>query len=111
MAQEITLKFVDGSSSECEVTGREKGDEQTFYIPLSSLKCGSLELEGRYEENHYVNVIEVGEDYAVVEVSHRWGSTKDGPYKVCLGEKSVGCSYYFGEWNYYYSLSLEWHED
>ena len=110
MAQEIMLKFVDGSSSECEVTGREKGDEQTFYIPLSSLKCGSLELEGRYEENHYVNVIEVGDDYAVVEVSHRWGSTKDGPYKVCLGENSKRCSYYFGEWNYYYSLSLEWHE-
>ena len=107
MAQEIMLKFIDGSSSECEVTGRTKGDQQEFYIPLSSLRCGSLELEGRYEENHYVNVIEVGEDYAVVEVSHHWGGTKDGPYKVRLGEKPVSCSYYFGEWNYYYSLSIQ----
>ena len=42
MAKILTLEFVDGSSKECEVTGREMGDESVYYVPLSSLKPGII---------------------------------------------------------------------
>ena len=109
MAREIMLKIVDGDSKTNEVTGDDMGGEQTFYIPFSSLKCGRLELNAKYDLNHSFTVTEIGEDYAMIEVKHRWGSTIDGPYKVCLDEQAKRCSYYFGNWNYYYSLSIEWH--
>lgn len=106
MAREIMLKFVDSSSSTCEVTGREKGDRQEFYVPLASLQCGSLDFENRYEDNHSVKVLEVGKDYVVVEVLHRWGGTKDGPYTIALNGKPLSSSYYFGEWSYSYEVAI-----
>ena len=109
MSKEITLKIVDGDSKTNEVTGDDMGGEQVFHIPFSSLHCGSLGFDAKYELNHSFTVTEIGEDYAIIEVKHRWGSTIDGPYEVRLGEKSKRCSYYFGEWNYYYSLSVLWH--
>ena len=109
MAREIMLKIIDGDYKVNEVTGDDMGGEQTFYIPFSSLQCSRLELDAKYDLNHSFTVTEIGEDYAMIEVAHRWGSTTDGPYKVCLDEEAKRCSYYFGEWNYYYSLSILWH--
>ena len=111
MAREIMLKIVDGDEKTNEVTGEDMGGEQTFYIPFSSLQCGRLELDAKYDLNHSFTVTERGMDYAMIEVKHRWGSTTDGPYAARFGEKAKRCNYYFGEWNYYYSPSLEWHED
>ena len=110
MAREIMLRIIDGDSKTNEVTGDDMGVEQTFYIPFSSLQCGYLELDAKYDLNHSFSVTEIGENYAMIEVKHRWGSTKDGPYKVCLGEEAKRCNYYFGEWNYYYSLSIQYED-
>ena len=37
MARSLMLKFVDGSSKECEVTGRNMGGTTTYYKPLWAL--------------------------------------------------------------------------
>ena len=38
MAKVLTLKFIDGSYKECEVTGKAMGGDDVFYKPLSALK-------------------------------------------------------------------------
>lgn len=104
MAKVLTLKFVDGSYKECEVTGRSMGGEHVYYRPLSSLTKGCIGWESGAKPNHNVYVLEVGKDYVVVEVKG-WGREKIGPYKLYEGiEKRY--SYMFGEWSYHFSVSL-----
>lgn len=40
MSKILMLKFVDGTSKECEVTGREMGGDDVYDKPLSSLEYG-----------------------------------------------------------------------
>ncbi|MBQ8482753.1 MAG: hypothetical protein IJ504_00440 [Bacteroidales bacterium] len=104
MAKVLTLKFVDGSYKECEVTGRIMGGENVYYRPLSSLTKGCIGWDSGAEPDHNVYVLEVGEDYVVVEVKG-WGREKTGPYTLYEGvEKRY--SYMFGEWSYHFSVSL-----
>ena len=104
MAKVLTLKFVDGSCKECEVTGRSMGGEHVYYRPLSSLTKGCIGWESGAKPNHNVYVLEVGKDYVVVEVKG-WGREKIGPYTLYQGiEKRY--SYMFGEWSYHFSVSL-----
>ncbi len=104
MAKVLTLKFVDGSCKECEVTGRSMGGEHVYYKPLSSLTKGCIGWESGAKPNHNVYVLEVGKDYVVVEVKG-WGREKIGPYTLYQGiEKRY--SYMFGEWSYHFSVSL-----
>lgn len=104
MAKVLTLKFVDGSYKECEVTGRIMGGEHVYYKPLSSLTKGCIGWESGAEPDHNVYVLEVGKDYVVVEVKG-WGREKTGPYTLYEGvEKRY--SYMFGEWSYHFSVSL-----
>ena len=42
MSKILMLKFVDGTSKECEVTGREMGGDDVYYMPLSSLELGRV---------------------------------------------------------------------
>ena len=51
----------------------------------------------------------LGADFVVVEVYNWRGNKLGGPYKLYAGDKKGG-SYYFGEWSYSYSVSLEWSE-
>ena len=105
MAKTLTLKFVDGSSKECEVTGRDMGDEYVDYMPFSSLKPGRVNFNTNRAIGHHVKVHEVGEDFAVVEVFSWRGGSVGGPYKLYEGDDK-GHSYMFGEWSYYFSVSL-----
>ena len=104
MAKVLTLKFVDGSYKECEVTGRSMGGEHVYYRPLSSLTKGCIGWESGAEPDHNVYVLEVGKDYVVVEVKG-WGREKTGPYTLYEGVEKR-CSYMFGEWSYHFSVSL-----
>ena len=101
------LKFTDGSEKECEVTGRDMGDTQTLYKPLSELRPGPVNWETKKDLNHHVNILEVGQDYLSIAVTSWRGSTIGGPYKLHIGEK-ISQSYYFGEWEYSYALELLW---
>lgn len=105
MAKTLTLKFVDGSSKECEVTGRDMGDENVYYAPLSSLKPGIVNFNQNRTIEHHIKVHEVGKDFAVVEVVSWRGHNVGGPYKLYEGIEK-GHSYMFGEWSYYFSVSL-----
>jgi len=104
MAKVLTLKFVDGSYKECEVTGRSMGGQNVYYRPLSSLKKGCIGWESGPTPDHNVYVLEVGKDYVVVEVKG-WGRGKIGPYTLYEGTEK-GYSYMFGEWSYNFSVSL-----
>ena len=104
MAKVLTLKFVDGSYKECEVTGRSMGGEHVYYRPLSSLTKGCIGWESGAEPDHNVYVLEVGKDYVVVEVKG-WGREKTGPYTLYEGVEKRS-SYMFGEWSYHFSVSL-----
>lgn len=104
MAKVLTLKFVDGSYKECEVTGRSMGGQNVYCRPLSSLKKGCIGWESGPTPDHNVYVLEVGEDYVVVEVKG-WGREKIGPYTLYEGTEK-GYSYMFGEWSYNFSVSL-----
>ena len=69
MAKVLTLKFIDCSYKECEVTGRDMGGDDIFYKPLSALKPGRVDWGvDRTWADHHVEVLEVGKDYVVVEV-------------------------------------------
>lgn len=109
MAKTLMLKFIDGTSKECEVTGREMGGEDVYYMPLSSLKLGRViwDSDKNIHMNHYVEVCELGADYVVVDVITWRGTKFGGPYKL-YANNEVNDNYYFGEWNYYYSVSLVW---
>ena len=108
MAKVLTLKFIDGSYKECEVTGRDMGGDDVFYMPLSALKPGRVDWGvDRTWADHHVDVLEVGKDYVIVEVRDRWGKHKGGPYKLYEGLKE-GYSYMFGEWEYKFYVSIEW---
>lgn len=104
MAKVLTLKFVDGSYKECEVTGRSMGGQNVYYRPLSSLKKGCIGWESGPTPDHNVYVLEVGKDCVVVEVKG-WGREKIGPYTLYEGTEK-GYSYMFGEWSYNFSVSL-----
>ena len=99
MAKVLTLKFVDGSYKECEVTGRSMGGQNVYYRPLSSLKKGCIGWESGPTPDHNVYVLEVGKDYV------GWGREKIGPYTLYEGTEK-GYSYMFGEWSYNFSVSL-----
>lgn len=112
MAKTLTLKFIDGSSKECEVTGRAMGGEDVYYKPFSSLKLGTVNWDTNesIHANHHVNICELGEDYVVVDVISWRGTKSGGPYKLHAGSVENG-DYWFGEWEYYYSVSLVWCEN
>ena len=110
MSKILMLKFVDGTSKECEVTGREMGGDDVYYMPFSSLELGRVAWNNNDTYmNHYVEVCELGADFVVVEVYNWRGNKSGGPYKLYAGNKKGG-NYYFGEWCYSYSVSLEWSE-
>ena len=53
------LKFVDSTYKECEVTGRDMGGDDVYYMPLSSLKLGRVACNTNNNYiNHYVEVCE-----------------------------------------------------
>lgn len=107
MERTLSLKFVDGSSKECEVTGREMGGSNVYIKPLSSLKKGRIDWGDNRHADHSVHVLEKGEDYVVVKVKNFIGHEVGGPYELYAGVKK-GCSYMFGEWSYSFYVSLEW---
>lgn len=110
MSKILMLKFVDGTSKECEVTGREMGGDDVYYMPFSSLELGRVPWNNNDTYmNHYVEVCELGADFVVVEVYNWRGNKMGAPYKLYAGDKKGG-SYYFGEWSYSYSVSLVWSE-
>lgn len=110
MTKILMLKFVDSTYKECEVTGRDMGGDDVYYMPLSSLKLGRVAWDTNNNHiNHYVEVCEMGADFVVVEVYNWRGNKLGGPYKLYAGDEKGG-SYYFGEWSYGYSVSLVWSE-
>lgn len=107
--QVLTLKFIDGSSKECEVTGRMMGGDDCFYMPLSSVPLGRIkwDTDRDINMNHFVNVVEKGEDYLVVEVFD-WRGNKQGSTLTLTAGTQKSYGYYFGEWEYHYSVELLW---
>ena len=109
MAKVLTVKFIDGSYKECEVTGRDMGGEDVYYKPMHSITKGTIKWTENKSSSlgHRVNVVEIGEDYLTVDVTNWRGINHfSAPRKLTLGGGKLGESYYFGEWNYYYSLEL-----
>lgn len=111
MEKTLMLKFIDGTYKECEVTGRDMGGEDVYYMPLSSLKLGIVnwDTDKGFYINHNVEVCELGEDFVVVDVTNWRGTKLGGPYKLYVGDEGRG-NYWFGEWEYHYSVSLVWYE-
>lgn len=108
MARTLTLKFVDGCSKTCEVTGREMGGDKVYYKALSLLKPGAMVDWGTDRKpDHKVLVKQLGKDFVVAEVYNLRGTLVGGPYKVYMGVPQ-GHNYMFGEWSYKFSLTLVW---
>jgi hypothetical protein len=110
MARSLMLKFVDGSSKECEVTGRNMGGTTTYYKPLWALKKGEVDWASKSSPDHTVIVKELDNDKVVVDVKNNRGNLCGGPYKLYVGNES-SYSYMFGEWSYFFRLTLEWGDD
>lgn len=106
MAKVLTLKFIDGSWKENEVTGKDMGGEDLFFIPLSKLSLGRIkwDVDKYIYLHHFIDVLEVGDNYVELSVTS-WQGTDWGTYKLYNGDKKR-CSYYFGEWNYYFVVEL-----
>ena len=112
MAKVLTLKFIDCSSKENEVTGEDMGGEDVFYIPLKKLSRGRIKWDTPHYiyMHHFVNVVEVGDDYVELDIIN-WRGGTNGSYKLYNGDNK-GYNYYFGEWNYYFSVELlMWDEE
>ncbi|MBE6196288.1 MAG: hypothetical protein E7137_04245 [Rikenellaceae bacterium] len=105
MADNRILKLVDSSYKECEVTGRDMGGDDLYEIPVANLKLGYIDWAQSKRPNHNVNVIEIGEDYITLSITNVSRSV-NGPYTLRVGEKK-SYSYYFGEWSYGYTISVE----
>lgn len=105
MADNRILKLVDSSYKECEVTGRDMGGDDIYEIPIANLQPGYIGWPQSGRPNHDVEVIKVGEDYITLSITNVARST-NGPYTLRVGEKKSD-SYYFGEWSYGYTVSVE----
>lgn len=105
MADNRILKLVDSSYKECEVTGRDMGGDNIYEIPIANLQPGYIFWPQRGKPRHGVNVIEVGDDFITLSVTDVANST-NGPYMLRVGDKK-SYSYYFGEWSYGYTISVE----
>ena len=105
MADNRILKLVDSSYKECEVTGRDMGGDDIYEIPIANLQPGYIVWPQRGEPGHSVKVINVGDDYITLSVTGVPRSV-NGPYTLRVGE-SKSCSYYFGEWSYGFTISVE----
>ena len=105
MADNRILKLVDSSYKECEVTGRDMGGDDIYEIPIANLQPGYIFWPQRGEPRHSVKVINVGDDYITLSVT---GVPRgvNGPYTLRIGE-SESYSYYFGEWSYGFTISVE----
>ena len=106
MADNRILKLVDSSYKDCEVTGRDMGGDDIYEIPIANLQPGYIGWPQSGRPNHGVEVITVGEDYITLSITNVARSTKNGPYTLRVGEKK-SYSYYFGEWSYGYTVSVE----
>lgn len=105
MANHLLLKLLDGSSKECEVTGREMGGEKIYEIPLALLKPGLLEWPTNLNHpSHSIIVEETGEDYVKLRVGNVARSYTT--YTLHCGD-SESSRYCYGEWSYWYRISLE----
>lgn len=105
MADNRILKLVDSSYKECEVTGRDMGGDDIYEIPIANLQPGYILWPQRGEPGHSVKVINVGDDYITLSVTNISRSV-NGPYTLRVGE-SKSSSYYFGEWSYGFTISVE----
>ena len=105
MADNRILKLVDSSYKECEVTGRDMGGDDIYEIPIANLQPGYIVWPQRGEPGHSVKVINVGDDYITLSVTGVSRSV-NGPYTLRVGE-SKSSSYYFGEWSYGFTISVE----
>lgn len=110
MGKTLMFKFVDITSKSCEVTGRDMGNKNVFYKPLSLLKPGKIEWNTNRKPHHTIIVNEVGNNYAVVEVAGWMGKIVGGPHKIYEGINTT-YNYTFGEWSYGYEISLVWQDE
>ena len=111
MNENIILKFVDSSSKENEVTGDMMGGRYEYEIPVEGLRIGTITWpqHSYHRPDHYVEVVGIGKGVVKVKVRHSNGNV-DGPYEVTL-EQKASSNYYFGEWNYGYTVALEKADD